>query len=469
MRPGYRIRCISDVGRAFKQASGLEEQERWPSERLTAFKQDRLDEIVRHAVKHSRFYRDRLGGLVRSDPVPIETLPVLTKQEMMDGFDEMVTDSSLRRDDILAHLGAASHDELYLGRYRAMTTSGSSGLKGLFVYDRPEWVALLGQFFRYNAMMGVRPRLPRRLRIAAIGGASPTHMTNRVSETVSIGAHRVLKLAATLPIDELVQRLNAFQPQYMNAYPSIALALADAQIEGRLQLNLVGMSTSSELRPKEATDRMIGAFGVQPYDLYGTTEGLWGCECDQHDGIHLFEDSTLVENVDADNNPVPRGTKGSRLLVTNLTNRVQPIIRLELADAMTFNPDPCPCGRTLVRAASILGRTDDILEFPGGDGGTVKVHPFEFGVVTRDPAVRQFQVVRHPDNLEIRIVAAEGADADTENRIQRAVSDRLVQIGIRQTRVVIQRRDELERSLGGKVQLVIDRAASVSTSATPDD
>jgi phenylacetate-CoA ligase len=155
--------------------------------------------------------------------------------------------------------------------------------------------------------------------------------------------------------------------------------------------------------------------------------------------------------------------------VTSLTNRVQPIIRLELGDAMTFHPDPCPCGRTLVRAASILGRTDDILEFPGGEGRTVKVHPFEFAVVTRDPAVRQFQVVRHPDNLEIRIVAAEGAGTDTENRIQRAVSDRLVRIGIPQPRVVIQRRDELERSPGGKVQLVIDRSAPVSRFATRND
>lgn len=41
-------------------------------------------------------------------------------------------------------------------------------------------------------------------------------------------------------------------------------------------------------------------FGVRPFDFYGTTEGLWGAECEHHTGIHLFEDMTIVENVDDD-------------------------------------------------------------------------------------------------------------------------------------------------------------------------
>ena len=54
----------------------------------------------------------------------------------MERFDDMVTDRRLRRDALLAHVERLDGDELYLGRYRAMTTSGSSGRKGLFVYDR---------------------------------------------------------------------------------------------------------------------------------------------------------------------------------------------------------------------------------------------------------------------------------------------------------------------------------------------
>lgn len=49
-----------------------------------------------------------------------------------------MTDRRLRRDELLIHVETLTGDSLYLGRYRAMTTSGSSGRKGLFVYDRPE-------------------------------------------------------------------------------------------------------------------------------------------------------------------------------------------------------------------------------------------------------------------------------------------------------------------------------------------
>ncbi len=194
-------------------------------------------------------------------PVELERLPTLDKAEMMERFDGLVTDPRLRRDSLRAWVEGLGRDELYLGRYRVMTTSGSSGRKGLFVYDEPGWRAIMAQFFRYNAMVGVRPRLPRRLRIAAIGGASPVHMTRQVSATSSIGVHRVLSLPVTLPLERLVQVLNRFQPEFMNVYPSVAMRLAEEQLAGRLHLSLANMSTSSEMRTPEMTERIVEAFG----------------------------------------------------------------------------------------------------------------------------------------------------------------------------------------------------------------
>jgi phenylacetate-coenzyme A ligase PaaK-like adenylate-forming protein len=295
---------LRDVAAALGQRRALAERERWPRERLERYQQERLEALVRHAVERSSFWRERLPrGRVR-----IEQLPILTKAEMMDRYDDLVTDRRLRRDELLAHLERIDADELYLGEFRAMTTSGSSGTKGLFVYGREAWVGLLAQFLRYGDWAGVRPRLPR-LRVAAIGGAAPTHMTQRVSATIGIGLHRVRKLAVTLPIAELVGELNAFRPQFLNAYPSLAAQLAEEQLAGRLALRLEGMSTSSEILTPQTRQRIEAAFGVRPTDLYGTTEGIWGCECERRDGLHLFEDMCLVENVDADGSPVPRANR----------------------------------------------------------------------------------------------------------------------------------------------------------------
>jgi phenylacetate-CoA ligase len=135
---------------------------------------------------------------------------------------------------------------------------------------------MIAQFLRYSEMAGVRPRLPRRLRVAAIVGASPTHMTQQISASISVGVHRVLGLSVTQPVEQLVEMLNRFQPEFVAAYPSMATRLAEEQLAGRLRLTLGGMSTSSELRTPEMTERIAEAFGVHPFDLYGTTEGLWG-------------------------------------------------------------------------------------------------------------------------------------------------------------------------------------------------
>lgn len=335
-------------------------------------------------MRRSPFYRERLPGVVVNGPVELGRLPVLDKTQMMEHYDKLVTDRRLKRDELLAWVEQLERDGLYLGEYRAMTTSGSSGRKGLFVYDASGWRAIAAMFFRQSAWMGVRPWLPRRFRMCLIGGAAPSHMTRQGSATLGVGIHRFLGLPLTLPIERMVAELNRFQPEFLNCYPSMAMRLAEEQLAGRLRLSLTMMSTSSEIRTPEMTERLVEAFGVRPFNLYATTEGLWGVECERHEGIHLFEDTALFENVDAEGRPVPEGEPGAKLLVTFLHNLVQPIIRLEVSDTVTIDPEPCACGRTLVRARAIEGRSDDVIDLPARESGVVTVHPIEFGLVTRD-------------------------------------------------------------------------------------
>ena len=83
-----------------------------------------------------------------------------------------------------------------------MTRSGSSGRKGVFVYDRTGWASIASMFFRRSEWIGLRPRVPR-YRLAVIGGASPTHMSQRGSQSLDVGIHRLCALAATEPLEEL--------------------------------------------------------------------------------------------------------------------------------------------------------------------------------------------------------------------------------------------------------------------------
>jgi putative adenylate-forming enzyme len=455
----YHQRRLADVAAALRRSRTQTRGEQGPRARLAQHQQQRLETVVRHAATHSPFYRRWLAetGALGAEPVELSRLPVLDKSLLMQHFDELVCDPRLRRDQLLDWVGKLTHDQLYLDRYRVALTSGSSGRPGLFVYDAAGWRSMGAQLLRSSSWAGLRPSLPRQ-RVAWLGGAAPSHLTRQGAATLAIGLHRVLALPVTLPLPQLVEALNQFQPTYLSVYPSVAMWLAEEQQAGRLQLSPQMLITAAELRTPEMTQRLQDAFGVRPFDVYGCTEGLFGSECEHHQGIHLFEDTTLVENVDADGQPVPAGQPGARLLVTNLYNLVQPLLRLEVTDVVTLDPDPCPCGRTLVRVRAIHGRSEDVLSLPAPDGGRVAVHPLHFALLTRDPQVREFQVVQDGPVLRIRIVPSHATAAgnnELETRLDQAVTQQLLKLGVQEPQISVERRPGLARSAGGKLKLVI--------------
>ena len=460
----YHRRRLADTAAGLRAARTQVGREHGPRAQLAAHQQQRLETVVRHAAAHSPFYRRWLAetGPLGDGPVELRRLPVLDKALLMEHFDELVCDRRLRRDQLLDRAGQLSRDRLYLDRYRVLLTSGSSGRSGLFVYDAAGWRSIITQMLRSSSWAGLRPSLPRQ-RVAWIGGAGPSHVTRQAAATLSIGVHRVLALPATLPLPELVEALDRFQPTYLNVYPSVAMWLADEQQAGRLRLSPEMLVTVGELRTPAMTQRLLDAFGVHPFDVYGSTEGLFGSECQHHQGIHLFEDTTLVENLDPDGRSVPAGQPGARLLVTNLHNLVQPLLRLEVTDLVTLDPDPCPCGRTLVRVRAIHGRSDDVLSLPAHDGGRVAVHPLHFALLTRDPQVREFQVVQDGPVLRVLIVpshAAAAGDTQLDTRLAQTVARQLVGLGVHDPQVTVERRPKLPRSAGGKLKLVIADPAS---------
>src|SRR5207244_2415039 len=119
-------------------------------------------------------------------------------------------------------------------------------------------------------------------------------------------------------------------------------------------------------------------WSVTPFNHYAMTEGPVGIDCASHRGIHVFEDLCIVENVDSSNRPVPPGSRGDKILFTNLLNYTQPLIRYEVTDMLTMSGEPCPCGRPFSLISGIDGRLDDVLYLESIDGGEVPVHPNHF-------------------------------------------------------------------------------------------
>lgn len=425
MRAAYRLKQIRDALTAYSIFRDLSARERWERKELEKFQKERLSALVRHATINSPFYREFFGHIRTGKDVVLEYLPVLDKSTVMENFDRLVTDPRLRLSELREHFSGLSLDELYLGEYRVLSTSGSSGQKGVFVFNRREWSTTVAAALRCASYMGVTPRLPYRRRCASIGAGSPMHVSFRYWASADIGLYKILRLSATSGIGDLVGALNAFQPEFLTAYSSIASLLAKEQLEGRLNIRPGVVSTMAEVRTRGMERTIREAWGVEPFDNYGMTElGLaFGCDCPFHRGVHAFEDFFIAEVVDERNRAVPAGTQGYKLLLTNLFNFTQPLIRCEVSDMLTMDPEPCPCGRPFRLVSEIEGRSDDIICLKDREGRDVAVPPALFD----DPMealmdIQEYRIVQEKDGLHLYVAVGDRASREG---VERKIRDRL--------------------------------------------
>lgn len=123
----------------------------WSAERLRGHQEQQLRRLLAAAMSGSAFHRKRLSG-VTADAFMIDdlsALPVMTKSEMMASFDEVVTDPRLQRDAVEAHVRNAGPEPVPLdGAFVPLASGGSSGERGIFVYDQEAVVTYLSAFSR---------------------------------------------------------------------------------------------------------------------------------------------------------------------------------------------------------------------------------------------------------------------------------------------------------------------------------
>ncbi|HEU0213734.1 MAG TPA: hypothetical protein VFR13_06600 [Jiangellaceae bacterium] len=466
MTTTHTVTRVADMAAALRRSRDLDSHDGWSAPQLREHQESRLTDLVRHAVAHSAFYRELYSGIDIRDGVQLEHLPSIDKTLLMERFDDVVTDPRLRLASLEAHLDRLTSDELFLGEYRVTSTGGSTGRKGVFVADRTEWRDYLAGLLRVNAYMGLWPRLPRRRRVATVAASRPLHVTYRMSRSLDVGLHMVRRLDASAPVEHLVEPLNRHQPEFLYSYPSTLSLLAIEQLEGRLDIAPTTIVSSGETHTADLVSTIRAAWDVPWFQIYGTTEvPTLGAHCSHHSGLHLFEDMAIVEVVDEDNQPVPPGQTGHQVLVTNLVNRTQPLIRYAISDMVAVSPHPCPCGRPFRVLDAVEGRNDDILRLPAV-GGEVAVHP----LALRSPmaavaGVKQYRMFYDRRRLAVRVALRAGASPDlTEATIRRALREALASLGAAPVDLEVAIVDRIEggRDSAGKFK-VIESSSEPST------
>ena len=373
-------------------------REHWTRKLLEAHQADALRSLREYAYAHSPFYQQFHRGLYDA---PLQELPVLTKAMMMEHFDDLVTDRAIRLEEAKAHW-TLTGDERYLDRYWVNATSGSSGHPGLFLFNRAESDHGAGLLCPRARVGGRQVHPDERAKTATVASTAPFHMSSRVNSTAHSWWMPEIRLAASEPLETIIERLNDWQPEVLIAYASMMRLLADEQLEGRLQVAPRAVMTSSEVLTEETRRRIVQAWGERLFNQYAATEiGSLAAECEHHRGMHLMEDLVMVEVVDKNNHPVPAGVYGDKLLITVLGSRTQPLIRYELSDSVRLSSDRCPSGHPFRLVDAIQGRVEEVLSFQGVAGGVVHVQPLVFSRIMDTLPVSGWQVVQEADRLRV--------------------------------------------------------------------
>jgi len=422
----------------------------WPADRLAAHRQHSLRQLVRTAQAASPWHRKRLAGVDPDtlDEQGLRELPTMTKDDLVANFDEILTDDRLRLDVVEAHLdGLGQRDAYLLDRYHAVASGGSTGRRGVFVYDWDAWTLVYLGLSRHllRALMSLPPQTaPPVMAIVAAGNA--THMTNSSTQTFSTPALATRRFPVTVAAEQIVAGLNDCQPAVLAGYASALHLLAHEAEAGRLRIAPRQVISTSEPLLPEIRQALEQAWPVPVLNYYACSEtGALAISCAQGLGMHLAEDLVIVEPVDEHGQPVPPGARAAKLYVTNLFNHTLPLLRYELTDEVTLLGEPCPCGSAQRLIADPLGRLDDSFRY----GGLV-VHPHVFrSPLARQRAVVEYQVRQTPGGAAVTVHCDGPADLPA---LQAELTEGLARLGLDRPEVSVHAVDQVDRQATGKLR-----------------
>lgn len=386
--------------------------------------QQRALELIAQARKQSPLYAQHHACVPAGSP--LEAYPPITRSILMENFDQWATDRRINVVSVNEFLASTdSIGERYLGDYLVWTSSGTSGEPGIYVQDRQALSI-------YQSLLAVRYRQEG----PTTANMDPWHLAfdaKRMAMIAALEGHfagivfwkwasrlnpwlgsRTRTFSILQPVATLVEQLNEWQPEFLSSYPSMLSVLAGEQEAGRLRLSPTSLWCGGENLDDFQRQRIETVFGCPIIEDYGASEAMnmaFGCH---HGKLHINTDWFILEPVDEHGQPVPAGTPSVTTLVTNLANRVQPLIRYDIGDSITLHEEACGCGNPLP-TLSVEGRSDDTLWLQNDGQEAVAILPLALNTIVEEHAGEfGFQITQcSPGELSIR---AQGEDLDTRCR-----------------------------------------------------
>lgn len=373
-------------------------------------------------------------------------LPVINKQAMMDNFDGLNT-CGLKKDEVMAFALEKEFSGDYTGYYKDRfvvgLSSGTSGNKGIYITPKELTERLPFVFLaRGGIPLSCLPfRILFLLRVFSQG-----------FEDINAPLIDLIYKSTMNPPQDLIDIINAKKINIIMAPPSMLRVMMEhaGQIKHRIKM----IVSYAEVLEKEEKSRISSIFKSPVNEIYQASEGQIGSTC-KCGSLHINEDLVFVELFDNDGNTVDQpGVVASKMIVTNLINNAQPLIRYEMNDVIVLG-EKCKCGSSFRVIEKILGRNDDILVLRDVNGADRNVFPDLFArwIITTDDKIREFKVVQtSTDELEITVDLFCSKDSDKCDeqedileKLQRRITDELLKYEIKCNMLIVSQKIPLPR------------------------
>lgn len=399
-------------------------------------------------IESSPWWRNRFDGADPTDftEADLPSLPVMTRADLIENFDQVVNAPGLTLERVSAHLEGLDGDRYLDGRYRAIRTSGATGAEAVHIYGWDAFVTFVVQGSRWTGQRGESPDAV----LAQVFSCSPRHESGIFHSFTDFdgGGPASHCVSSLMPIPELVARLNGADPpvQVLQGWPSVIRLLAREAVSGRLTITPNWVSVAGEVTTQAVRDAVEAAWGLLPSEFWGCSEGTYAFPCGVGAGMHIADDLVILEPVDSSYRPVPYGQPAERVLLTNLYNVDQPLIRYDISDAMTLTDEPCPCGCAHRRILDGQSRMDGDLQVRGGVW--IPLRQMEAVLLGR-PGVADFCVSSTDRGVELSVVVDGPCDT---LRLRDDVAAVLAGKGARSCPVEVREVSEPPRLWSGKVR-----------------
>ncbi len=376
-------------------------------EQIREWQSERLVKTVKHVYKNNEYYRNLMDkkGVTPDDIKGVDDLyklPFLTKDDLREAYPYGLMSMPLSE------------------CVRIQSTSGTTGKRVVAFYTQNDidmWEECCARA------------------IVAAGGTKDDvcqvcygYGLFTGGPGLNGGSHKVGCL--TLPMssgntDRQLQFMTDLEATILCCTPSYAAYLAESIHEQgiRDKIKLKAGIFGAEAWTEEMRRDIENKLGIKAYDIYGLTEicgpGV-SFECSEQTGMHVNEDHFIAEIIDPDTGEVlPEGSKGE-LVFTCISKEAFPVIRYRTKDICVLTRKKCSCGRTHVKMAKPMGRSDDMMIIRG-----VNVFPSQIEEVLLKVGggiTPNYQIivdrVNNTDTLEVQVEMSEELFSDDVKSIE---------------------------------------------------